>query len=203
MFTSCCHIITSYQYRWRLVIHRCIDGYSRRIIYLHCCNNNRADTVLNLFIKGVRECGLPSRVRSDRGGENVQVALFMLEHPLRGPNHARFTTGRSVHNQRIERLWRDFFSQCTVLFYRLFSFMEDQGILDVNNETNMYCLHYTFIPRINQSLTTFKDAWNHHPLSTEGSLSPIQLWISGLSRTVRHDEEPLTEVSEMMIDKGM
>lgn len=61
---------------WRLVIHACIDGYSRLIVYLHCANNNFASTVLDLFKGGVRRCGLPSRTRSDHGLENVGVALI-------------------------------------------------------------------------------------------------------------------------------
>ena len=34
---------------WQFVIHGCIDGYSRRIIFLHCSTNNLSPTVLCLF----------------------------------------------------------------------------------------------------------------------------------------------------------
>lgn len=60
-------------YRWRFVIHGAIDGFSRFVVYLHCCTNNRSETVLALFHNAVIEFGLPQRVRSDKGGENVKV----------------------------------------------------------------------------------------------------------------------------------
>eukprot|EP00794_Sanderia_malayensis_P003967 gene3966-4518_t len=66
-----------------------IDGYSRIPVFMKCSNNNRADTVLNAFLEAVDHWGLPSRVRSDKGGENVKVAMYMLEHPQRGPNRGK------------------------------------------------------------------------------------------------------------------
>ena len=64
--------------RWKLVIHGGIDGYSRLIVFLACGNNNRADTVVSHFTQACLNYFIPSRVRCDRGGENVEVARFML-----------------------------------------------------------------------------------------------------------------------------
>ena len=82
-----------------------IDGFSRLVTYLRCSNNNRASTVLRCFEEAVSTYSVPSRVRCDYGVENVDVARFMLE--TRGTGRSSIITGSSVHNQRVERLWRD------------------------------------------------------------------------------------------------
>ncbi len=83
--------------------------------------------------------------------------------------------GRSVHNQRIERLWRDVFTDCLSLFYHLFYFMESKRILDYENQEHLYALHYVYTARINYSLHILCSARNIHRIRTEGNLTPMQL----------------------------
>lgn len=64
--------------RWRFVVHGCVNGFSRHIMYLAAATNNRSQTVLDLFWKATREDSIPSRVRLDKGGENIKVCYFMI-----------------------------------------------------------------------------------------------------------------------------
>ena len=127
-----------------MIVHGCIDGFSRLIVYLKIAPNNLATTVLKCFRQGVQEYGLPSHVRMDRGGENSEVVRFMLNHPDRGPGRGSVITGRSVKNQRIERLWRDLYAGCISYFYDLFYSLEDLHLLDPEKPTDIYSLHFVF-----------------------------------------------------------
>ena len=100
--------------RWKFVTH---GAYSRTITYLKCADNNRASTVLSVFMDAVYVHGLPDRIRLDFGGENVDVWRFMVEQ------HGLTTcviTGSSTHNERIERLWRDVYRCVASLCYEIF-----------------------------------------------------------------------------------
>lgn len=59
------------------MIHGFIDGYSRLITGLRASNNNRAQTVLELFLDASRVYRVPHRLRGDHGVENLLVAEFM------------------------------------------------------------------------------------------------------------------------------
>ena len=87
--------------------------------------------------------------------------------------------GSSVHNIRIERLWRDTFRCVLSVFYQLFSFLEECGKLDPLSESDLYCLHFVYIPRITRALESFRCGWNNHAITTEHSMTPLQMFTSG------------------------
>lgn len=175
-----------------MVVHGGVDGYSRAVVFLQCSSNNKAATVLEQFLIGTRTFHFPRRIRTDHGTENVEVARFMLQRYNAASNPV--ITGRSVHNQRIERLWRDVFTYVLQHYYNLFYFLESNGELDPNNEVDMFALQYVFLPRVNRALDHFITQWNNHPLRTEGNKSPLQLWTAGFYQFAESDYQAVRDV---------
>ena len=119
--------------RSRLAMHGCIDSYSRLVIYLHCCNNNKAETVKAQFLQSISSFFWPKRPRSDHGMENIGVALFGLPSKT-------FSTGLLVHNQNTELLWNDVFHYVLHYHIDLIYFVEANEILDPLNKVHLLVL---------------------------------------------------------------
>ena len=96
----------------------------------------------------------------------------------RGSERGSMITGPSTHNQRIERLWRDVFDGVLAFYYELFTFMEDNELLDPFNEIDIAALHYIFISLIKNKLDAWRHAWSKHRIRTIKT-STIHLWVSG------------------------
>lgn len=78
--------------RWKFVIHGFVDGKSRAVPGMRVSNNNRALTVLQLFLDSTEHWGVPSRLRGDHGVENVLVASWMERY--RGVSRGSYIWGR-------------------------------------------------------------------------------------------------------------
>jgi len=58
--------------------------------------------------------------------------------------------------------------------------MEHCHELNPDNETDLFCLHYTFKELLSNEIRLFTESWNNHGVRTERNLTPIQLFVGGL-----------------------
>lgn len=91
------------------------------------------------------------------------------------------------------------FSLTAILIMNIFfSEMEYLMILDTNNETDIFCLHFVALPLICRTLEEFRLAWNNHKLSTEKNMSPNMLFHVGLSMLHKEkSDEIFTELIQV------
>ena len=133
---------------------------------LRASTNNRASTVLEVFLDAILAYGLPSRVRGDRGGENRDVAILMIL--LRGSHRASYMWGSSTHNSRIERLWVEIGTQFARRWRAFFLRLERYHHLNRTDPHHLWLLHFLFLDDINHDCEEFRQDWNSHPLSGRG-----------------------------------
>jgi hypothetical protein len=99
-----------------------------QVVGLCASTNNRASTVLDIFLDAIAEYGIPSCVWGDCGPENKDVSILMIL--LRGLNCASFMWGSSTFNTQIEQLWVDVGTQFARHWHAFFFRLEHLHHLD-------------------------------------------------------------------------
>lgn len=150
--------------RYGFITFGAIDGYSREIITLKCLTNNRAYTLVKTYTESTnfRQRGIPMRIRGDYGKENLGLMNFI--NIFRNGNH-HYIAGRSVNNQRIERLWRDVHRTVTKKYQTLCKALEEVYNFDFTVPQNVFILQSILLQPIQQELDDLVQSWNHHRMS--------------------------------------
>ena len=146
---------------WGFPIHGCIDGYSRRIMWLRVArSNNLPEYPAMYYLETVKELGgCPVEVVTDLGTENSLLASIQ-SYFRQNPDAHRYVP--SPRNQRIESWW-SFYSKNRSSWWRtFFQDLEANGKIDMTSETNKECLWYCFSGVLQADCDAVKDRWNTH-----------------------------------------
>lgn len=146
----------------------CIDGYSRRIMFLQVAATNHDPSVIaNYYLSCVKQMkGCPRLVQTDCGTENVVLASIQgvfcrnASNPYSGPNSHRY--GSSPANQRIEAWWSHFRKNNSEWWIDLFKDLVAYGCFEPGNFIHVCCLQFSFMALIQKELNMVASEWNSH-----------------------------------------
>ncbi|CAL8241411.1 unnamed protein product [Gadus morhua 'NCC'] len=170
-----------------IAISGCIDGYSRRLMWLSSgSTNNNPAVIAQYYLQCVSNCGVfPARLRTDCGTENGDMAAIQCslreDHTDEFAGPLSHMYGTSTANQRIESWWSIFRKQRTQFWMDLFSDLRDRHYFNGTHEHK--CLvRYVFLGIFQKELDEHRELWNNHTIRpVRQSLCP-----SGKPETMYH-----------------
>ncbi|XP_055020900.1 uncharacterized protein LOC110160159 isoform X2 [Boleophthalmus pectinirostris] len=152
-----------------IAISACIDGYSRKIMWLKCAKSNNDPLVIALnYINCVTEFRVcPKRLRTDCGTENgIMAALHCVlrsEHTDEFSGSKSHMYGTSTSNQRIESWWSFFRKQRSQFWMDLFADLREKHLFNGCQE-HISLLRYCFLGVLQKELDTYRQHWNTHTI---------------------------------------
>ncbi len=143
------------------LISGCIDGFSRRIMWLRCAHTNHDPAVIaGYFLDCVQTIGgVPHGCRTDCGTENTLLATMQTVMCGRSNAHVY---GSSPHNQRIEGWWAFYRRHRSQWWIELFEDLAECGAFRFGNMVHVECLRFCFMELIRNDLRVVAAFWNSH-----------------------------------------
>ena len=142
-------------------IHGCINGWSRRIMWLQVArSNNNPEVPAENFLQCVAECGgCPVKVRSDCGTENGILAAIQCEFRGSADAHA---FGSSPANQRIEGWWSFYQRNRSTWWINYFKDLIEKDLFHPGSQLEEEALWYCFSRILQKDLDLVREHWNTH-----------------------------------------
>lgn len=160
-------------------IHGCIDGFSRRLMWLEVAEtNNDPEVVAQYFLDTMKQVGgVPLIVRGDCGTENGNIALIQRylrsEYDDEFAGEKSFMYGKSTSNQRIEAWWSIFKRINSSWWIQYFKDLRDSGAFNDSNVVHTECIRFCFMDIIQEELYKLAQLWNSHLIRpTKNSVCP-------------------------------
>ena len=149
-------------------IHGCVDGFSRRILWLEVQRSNKNPRLMARYfldyVKAVHGC--PALVYTDRGTENGLIAAMQCHLRAEGVDEYAGSRAhkyvKSIRNQRIEGYWSHYRRQRASWWIDFFNDLDESDILDLTSEIHREALWFSFADVLQNDLDKVKDYWNSH-----------------------------------------
>ncbi len=147
-------------------VHGCVDGFSRRILWLEVASSNKDPKVVaNYFLSTVQELGgVPRLIRSDKGTENTRIAVLQKMFRMNDRDGLACDKsniqGKSTANQRIEAFWSKLKQGGGGWWVNFFKDLRDSGIYRDHDPLHRECLELCFMNVLRQELYSVAKLWN-------------------------------------------
>ena len=156
--------------RFGFAIHGCIDGFSRKLIWLFVSTtNNDPFVVANFYLKAITNLGrAPNTLRMDLGTENVyceELQVFFTK------NSNSFLYAASIRNQRIEAFWSRLKKFNLSWWIDFFSDLIKSRVFNPGCQFHREALRFSFLLVIKAQLNDFVRIWNIREIK-KSSTSP-------------------------------
>ena len=151
-------------------MHGCVDGFSRRLLWLEVGPiNKNPEVIAKFYLDTVKQLGgVPRKIRSDDGTENsvIEALHTFLRYADENAGPGCFNIGRSTANQRIESYWSQFVRDGPGWWINFFKDLSDLGLFNSTDPVHQECIRFCFMQILRNELNEVAEMWNQHIIAS-------------------------------------
>ena len=161
--------------RWKITITFSLDMFSRMMVFMIASNvgDTQQENIENSFCASVKMYQWPDLLSTDERDEKMLVWKAMIEE--KGDLSVEMSS-KLERVQWITIIKNDLNNTILTPLVDTFTQLEIEGSLNVENDTDLFCLHFVYLPRINKLLKDFSCCYNACCIPHGNGATPSQIF---------------------------